>query len=142
MTRMTPDKAQQHIADLDARLAEGREFLADFKETVKEAKTVLSDAKKLLQKDADERVENAVAEALAKLSDATAKAINDATDAVYERFDTIQAVLLGEDRKGKKRGESIPDMILRMPIRTCCQGRHVSNTCPYGGVPGSREGDL
>jgi hypothetical protein len=127
VTRMTPDKADQKLELLDKALKDANLVLADFKTTIREGRALLADIKKVVEDRCEEVVGDAVADSIAKLGTATEAAIEASEKGIYDRFDQLHAILMGEDKKGKKRRgdeESIPELIKKLPYCTVHEERH------------------
>jgi hypothetical protein len=58
-------------------------------------------------------IEKHVAKGLADYEDALKTAIENATEAVYKRFDKITDILLGEDKKQARRGDPTIEELAR-----------------------------
>lgn len=141
MGRQKPDDIEDKIKELRSVTREANESIQALRSARQDFVKVIEAAQEMIDLGARDIVSKAVADSIEGLNASTSRAIERAEESVNERFDVMTGILLGEDVKGKRRGESIPDMILRMPTRDCCGGRHMSRTCPYGGVPGSRNGN-
>lgn len=125
MTRMTPDKADQKLELLDKALKDANIVLADFKSTIREGKKLLADIDKVVASQVGDKVETVVADHIARLGEATQKAIEDAEKGVYARFDQVQAILLGEDKQSRREGrKSIPELMAELPYCTVHEERH------------------
>lgn len=83
---------------------EAHEATQDLKATIREAQTTREQLMTMAAVAITESVDVAVSEGLAAYSAAIAKAIEEATDAVYKRFDVIADTLLGETESQKRRG--------------------------------------
>jgi hypothetical protein len=88
------------------------------REAIQEAHGLLKDLKQtkrtieMLIAGVEEKLEEEVRTQVAGLEDATNKAIQKSTAAVFARFDQLAAILMGETDKDKKAGkESIPDLV-------------------------------
>lgn len=127
MTRMTPDKADQKLELINQALKDGNLLLADFKSTMREARALLVEVKKVVDDRCEEVVGDAVADSIAKLGVATEKAIADTEAGIFARFDEIYKTLMGEDKKGKKRRgseASIPELISQLPYCVTHESKH------------------
>jgi uncharacterized protein YllA (UPF0747 family) len=103
--------AGQRITELKAVISEGSSLLSELQRVEK-----IIDIK--LAKDVDkvfaERLNETIKEGLDEYSASLDEAIRCATQAVFDRFDTIMTELLGEDIRSQKKGKkSIPDLLLQ-----------------------------
>jgi chromosome segregation ATPase len=107
-------------AQLDAKIAE-------LKELVREANGTLNDIRKErravektirefrdgLEEHLNVIIEQAVATGLTELSESIEKAIGNATEAVYRRFDVIADALTGNDPESRAAGKPPLDVLAR-----------------------------
>lgn len=118
------------LEELPAQMLQLRELLTEGHGLVKDLDRLLREARELrrsLPDAVNERIEKAVDKGLTEYKDTLGKAIEDATSAVYDRFDTITMLLLGEDPKSVREGKAtIPDLI---------RGYIESKGLPYRLVP-------
>lgn len=125
MTRMTPDKADQKLELLEKALKDANLVLADFKSTIREGRALLADIKKVVEDRCEEVVGDAVSDSLAKLGHATEKAIEDTEAGIFKRFDDLFAMLMGEDKKSRKKHEtSITELISQLPYCVTHDAKH------------------
>lgn len=109
------------IADLKVAIREAHEILKDLKQMIKVAQQVRDEvigAASILVNDA---IEEAIRIGLAAYGKAIETAIEDATDAVYDRFDTLFENLMAVDKASVKKGDpSVYDMLeaIRMVKQT------------------------
>jgi hypothetical protein len=101
--------------ELRAATREAHEAIKDLTRITREAKAAVE----LLRAEPDrilsEHVVTTVREGLNQYQATLDKAINEATEKVYERFDKVTDILLGENRKAKLRGDpSITELAERM----------------------------
>ena len=111
------DQFASEADELRAATREAHEVMGDLARTMKQAEKLLADIQSqipdLISVQMDEVIGEAVRIGLEHYSEVIQKAIEDSTDAVYNRFDTILSILMGTDANGKKRGESVPQMLQR-----------------------------
>jgi len=111
------DQVASEADELRAATREAHEVMGDLARTMKQAEKLLADIEgkipDLISVQMDEVIGEAVRIGLEHYSEVIQKAIEDSTDAVYYRFDTILSILMGTDATGKKRGESVPQMLQR-----------------------------
>jgi hypothetical protein len=92
---------QQEAAPGARELAELKQATREAHEAIKDLRTVLAEARvfqaESLAAQVDTKVHDQVADGLARYQGTLAKAVDDATAAVFRRFDTIVANLLGHD---------------------------------------------
>lgn len=58
-----------------------------------------------------EQIEKQVSDSLEAYQDSMLKAVETGTQAVYDRFDKLGNILLGETKTARRSGKSIPDLI-------------------------------
>lgn len=100
------------IDELGAASLECRGLLADVRSATRELRGAVKEANDTIEKLAaavhdmvQADVDFAVSEQIGKLAEETRKATDDATAAIYKRFDRITNVLLaGNDRQGRTDG--------------------------------------
>jgi hypothetical protein len=89
-------QAREAAKDLRAEMKAAREFRQEF----------------LAAPELEARLKELTEAALASYDAGIAKAIKDATDAVWNRFDTITMIALGEDPQSVREGKkTVPDLI-------------------------------
>jgi hypothetical protein len=101
-------KRTQVDEDADALrllIREAHEATKDLKAAVREATEARESLITMAAVTVEQGINIAVEEGLKAYSESISTAIDDATDAVYERFDVIAATLLGESEKQKRRGD-------------------------------------
>ena len=108
---MTPDKYDEKINALKVAMREANETLAAVKFTLKEIRKEREEIEKLIEHRFDEKIRDQVADSLATYQTALDKAVEDSTQAVFDRFDLITKTLLGETKRDRKKGPSVPEMI-------------------------------
>lgn len=103
---------EEEVERLRVATREAHEAMKDMKALMKEAREVMGEMLAAVGTDVDERIEAAVADGLKELGTSIEKATDDATEAVYRRFDQITDILLGEG-SGRRKGEpSIPELLM------------------------------
>jgi hypothetical protein len=101
-------KRTQVDEDADALrllIREAHEATKDLKAVIREATEARESLITMAAVTVEQGINIAVEEGLKAYSESISTAIDDATDAVYERFDVIAATLLGESEKQKRRGD-------------------------------------
>jgi hypothetical protein len=100
------------MSKLEVDLARIKEATREMHEAIQDAKAVQRELDVTLahwRDSVEEMVEEAAKVEIEKLGIATKEAIDEATEKVFNRFDTIMAELLGETRRAKrKHGQSLP----------------------------------
>lgn len=111
---MVQQSADEKIEELRKANREANETLADLKHTLKEARSLTDEIKKMIEDRCEEQVETAVSDSITKLQNATDRAIESSTDKIFERFDTLENLIF-EGRRGKKKtgGESLESLVER-----------------------------
>jgi DNA-binding transcriptional MerR regulator len=110
---MSPEeKADKRISDLQAATREANLVLADIKQVLKEVRglhaSIGPESKRMFEELLAEEVNRGLDEYKKSLE----TAIETATQAVFDRFETIRKTLLGETKQDKKAGRaSIPEII-------------------------------
>lgn len=100
------------IADLKVAIREAHEILKDLKHMVKMAQQVRDEVMAAAGVLVNDAVEEAVGIGLDAYGKAIEIAIENATDAVYDRFDTLFENLMAVDKASVKKGDpSIYDML-------------------------------
>lgn len=111
---------ERDLAALRAATREAHEAIQDLRAATREARAVLAEIEQAAARTVDERMGEQVQRGLAEYTDAVSRAIDDASQAVYHRFDTMADILLGETDAERRRGKpSIPDL----DPRPCPRGR-------------------
>lgn len=127
--RMTPDKYDEKINALKVATREANEALAAVKTTLREVKKERTEIEKLIEHQFDEKIKDQVAESLATYQTALDNAVESSTQAVFDRFDKITAMLLGETKEARRKGPSVPEMIEARPQCPTCGGRLCKEVC-------------
>ena len=106
------DELPRQLIELRDLIRQTHEATRDLRAVLREAKAVRDSLPAAAEKAVTEKFNAEVEAGLASFHDALGKAIEDATQAVFRRFDTIEKLLLGEDDKSVRAGKpSIPQMI-------------------------------
>ncbi|MET9088126.1 hypothetical protein ABZX77_40655 [Streptomyces sp. NPDC004237] len=93
---------------LQADIREAHGVLKDLRQAIKEARQEIP---RLMADKVSEQMQTRVAEGLDAYKGSLDEAIEQSTARVMERFDTLAAMLMGEDKSSRRRGEtSIPDL--------------------------------
>jgi hypothetical protein len=100
------------LIELRGLLTEGHGLVKDLTRLLREARQARDDLPAAITQAAGEKLGAAVDTGLAEYKGALGKAIENATDAVFKRFDTLTAICLGEDPKSVRTGvTSVPDLL-------------------------------
>jgi hypothetical protein len=108
MSRLPNDEEER----LHALVQEAHGVLRDLRLAIKEAKTLVAEEK---TRTMDEYGE-VVRQGLEEFQEALGIATEDATQAVYDRFDLIAAILLGKDWESQREGRAPLDELVRRYI--------------------------
>ena len=103
--------SERDLEQLREATRAAHEATKDLRATIRDARSVVEEIERTAGEQVDQRIAAAVAAGLDDYKATLSKAIEQATDAVFARFDTIRATLLGETRGQIRRGESIPQLI-------------------------------
>lgn len=98
------EREEKILADLRETIREARELLKDFKALKKEYKEFGDN----WQEDVKLQINNNVRDGLSTYEKALNKAIEMSTAKVFARFDKLEKILMGEN---KKHTESIPSLL-------------------------------
>jgi putative cell wall-binding protein len=96
--------------ELRAATREAHEVLKDLRQVVREAKVVRNSLHASAEKALEDGINATVEASLEKYRDTIEKAIEEATKAVFDRFDTLADHLMGETKKAKRQGKSLFDL--------------------------------
>jgi hypothetical protein len=100
------------IADLKVAIREAHEILKDLKQMIKVAVQIRDEVLAAAGVMVNDAIEEAVGIGLAAYNQAITTAMEEATEAVYERFDTLFENLMAVDKASVKKGDpSIYDML-------------------------------
>lgn len=103
---MSKSKAiAEETEDLRSATRAAHEAIKDMRGLIREMTVLRDEVKATSETVFTERMSEQVATGLAAYNDAIAKAIEEATEAVDRRFDTIASVLLGEDGEARRKGK-------------------------------------
>jgi hypothetical protein len=106
------DELPGQLLELRELIRQAHEATQDLRAAMKEAAALRDSLPAAAEQAVSEKFRAEVESGLVSFHDALGKAIEDATAAVYRRFDTIEKLLLGEDDKSARAGKpSIPQMI-------------------------------
>lgn len=109
MARMNRwDPTGEKTEDLKRATREANETLADVKRTLKEARSLISEMRQYIDERVSDKVETAVADHVARLGEATEKAMNESVDKCFSEFQKLEDIMLGHDK-----GEPLEDLIRR-----------------------------
>lgn len=122
---ITPDQLAQYIeasAELRKLITEAHQAIRDLRHEKKELRELRQSY--LTNEDLKVKLDEAVGRGLATFNQALKSAIDDATQRVYDRFDTIMLICLGEDpvsvREGRRTVTELVTEFIRqrnLPIR-------------------------
>ena len=102
----------QQLTELRDLIRRAHEATSDLRAVLREARAVRDSLPAAAEKAVTEQLSAEVNEGLRSFQSALDKAIDSGTDAVFKRFDGIEALLLGEDRESVRAGKpSIPQML-------------------------------
>lgn len=110
-------QAEEDADALRVLVREAHEALKDIKATIREAKEAREELSSMTAVAVSESIDLAVSEGLETYAASIEKAIEDATNAVYNRFDVIAATLLGETEQDKRKGEPTMGDLARLVRR-------------------------
>lgn len=96
----------EEAEELRAATREAHEAMQDMRALIREMGEIEQRLRKTAGEVFEERMMAQVSEGLARYGESIGRAIEDATQAVYKRFDTIADVLLGEDRASRRTGRA------------------------------------
>ena len=126
---MTKQVPQTDLEKMIAAMTEGRELVRELHTAVRDAKTTMREWRETRERvlssdEIQQALKDLTAEELIKYHDTLAKSIDDATERVNDRFDTIMMICMGEDPQSVKEGRKtviqlIEDFVnaKRLPIR-------------------------
>lgn len=104
----------EDVARLKEATREAHEVIKDLKRAVADARETHRLLHACVQDALNAGIGEQVQQGLDEYKDSLNKAIDDATQAVYTRFDQIADILLGEDKQSKRAGKpSIPELVER-----------------------------
>lgn len=87
------------------------EAIKDLRDATRDAKAVVKEIQEAAAVNVDGRVHQAIIASLGELESATKEAIDRATASVYERFDRIADILMGETKQDRRVGRpSLPKL--------------------------------
>ena len=98
-------------AELKRLTREAHEAIQDLNGVLREARQMVTAIDNVAQVAVTQRLEPVVEEQIRLLSEATATAIAASEQGIYDRFDTLTQMMMGEDRKSIREGRpTIPQM--------------------------------
>lgn len=100
--RKTPT---EEAADLRAAIREAHEAMQGLRDLLREVRALRDEVEETAGKVFTSRMEEQVVAGLTAYRESIDKAIEDATAAVFNRFDTIADTMLGESKSQRRRGE-------------------------------------
>jgi hypothetical protein len=110
MGKPTADELPE-LKQLRELIREAHECIKEMRHLKKECEDAERRAVLALSDSYRSHMELVVKQGLESYQGELTKAINDATDRVYARFDQLGDMLLGETKKLKRRGQSLPQLI-------------------------------
>jgi len=106
------DELPGQLLELRDLIRQAHEATADLRVVLKEARAMRDSLPAAAEKAVSETFSAEVESGMVSFGKALEKAIADASQAVFRRFDTIEKLLLGEDDRSVRAGKpSIPEMI-------------------------------
>jgi hypothetical protein len=103
------------VKELREATRHAHEAIKDLRGVIREANETVAEVQKIMHDSVNDRLDAEVARGLEEYKTALSAAIEDATDRVFKRFDYLAELLMGEDKKSRrKRQKSIPDFISEM----------------------------
>lgn len=95
------DKMIETMAEMRELMKEAHGLQKDLKQTIREAKQLSS---KFISEELTEAFTKVVAEKVGELNAAVDDTMEKSVKKVYDRFDVLAGILLGEDRESRKAG--------------------------------------
>lgn len=127
------DELPQQLAELRELIRQAHEASQDLRQAVRDARELRDELPGRVKDVVAHTIGNEVNEGLQTYRDALAEAIASSTEKVYERFDKMAAILLGEDPKSLRAGNrSLPEMLANIAARA---GTPVTLPMPGGEIP-------
>jgi DNA-binding FrmR family transcriptional regulator len=106
------DELPGQLVELRDLIRQAHEATADLRAVLRQAKAMRDSLPAAAEKAVTEKFAAEVETGLESFGKALDKAVEDGTQAVFRRFDRIEQLLLGEDRRSVRAGKpSIPQMI-------------------------------
>lgn len=96
---------QAEVDRLRDVLREAHAAIKDMRHLLRQADAARAVIETMVAKQIEEGIKTEVDKGLDEYRDSLNKAIDNATEAVYRRFDTIADMLLGETKAAKRKGE-------------------------------------
>jgi BMFP domain-containing protein YqiC len=110
MTSVTDAESRldEKIAELDEKIREANGTLKDIRQAKREIDAAIKD----FGENVERRLETHVQQGLGHFSEQIDSAVQGATQAVYNRFDLIAALCLGEDARARSEGKTpLPELV-------------------------------
>src|SRR5262245_24112250 len=85
--------------------------MKDLRLLIREAKNTAQELRDLIAAEFTEQINEAAVFAMGQMVNQISTHIDEATDAVFKRFDTIADMLLGETKTGRRSGRGITELI-------------------------------
>lgn len=110
MTRTPEQKALQAASELREAIGEAHGLIKDLRQATRDGRSVIDD---LMTQKISDKLDAEVVKGLQTYQKSITKAVDDATEAVFKRFDTLAETLLGETQKTRrqKRQRTIPELV-------------------------------
>lgn len=100
------------VEELKEATRRAHEAIKDLKLIIRETKEVGDEVRKLIHDEIHTRIDKEVARGLGEYKSTISDAIEDATDRITKRFDYLAELLMGEDKKSKRKGlKAIPEYV-------------------------------
>jgi hypothetical protein len=104
------EKLGERISEARATIKDVGYARKELEEQRRKLAEEITEARKTISKAHQEAIDTVMPKYMEDLGKAVGKAITDATDAVYRRFDTLSAIMMGEDDPDK---ESLSALVRR-----------------------------
>jgi len=98
-------------AELRAAVREAHEVVKDLRSLIHEGRELVGQIEAAAEATVDERIKSAVAVGLSNFQTQLNTSVEEATQAVFARFDKLADTLLGETKAEQRRGRSLPQLI-------------------------------
>lgn len=96
----------EEIKNLEAAIREAHTLLKDLRAATKDAKDAIVQVRAVARSVFEEEMAAQVDAGLKSYAEGIGKSIDEATEAVFHRFDTIANTLLGEGKRARKQGQT------------------------------------
>jgi uncharacterized protein YukE len=107
----------EEVAALKAATREAHEAIKDLRAAIREGKELVREIDAAAETSVTERVHKVVQEGLDEFGKALEKSIEGATEAVFERFDTLADLLNGADKASKRQGKPTISELIEEKVR-------------------------